>query len=134
MEREKTCSEEERKEVVTIRLFERDKSIILRSLTEANKETKVVKFYVKNQNPLQFCNNRCCSSADVQEDSIIEFGVHWIVTTSSAVYEEKEREEINSGEILFLFLFSVNEIFLTGLRNLSDLRNFFHIIYTFLNK
>ena len=41
MEREKTCSEEERKEVVTIRLFERDKSIILRSLTEANKETEV---------------------------------------------------------------------------------------------
>ena len=37
-------------------------------------------------------------SADVKEDSIIEFGVHWIEVTSRAVYEEEEREEIESGE------------------------------------
>ena len=41
MAREKTCSEEERKEVVTIRLFEREKSIVLRSFTDENKETEV---------------------------------------------------------------------------------------------
>ena len=38
-------------------------------------------------------------SADVREDSIIEFGVHWIESTSRAVYEEREREEINSGQL-----------------------------------
>ena len=41
MAREKTWSDVERKELVTIRLFERDKSIILRSLTADNKETEV---------------------------------------------------------------------------------------------
>lgn len=41
MAREKTWSAVERKELVTIRLFERDKSIILRSLTADNKETEV---------------------------------------------------------------------------------------------
>ena len=41
MAREKTWSEEERKEVVTIRLFEGEKSIILTSLTEDNKDSEV---------------------------------------------------------------------------------------------
>ena len=41
MAREKTWTEEERREQVTIRLFERDKSIILRSLTVDNKQTEL---------------------------------------------------------------------------------------------
>ena len=44
-----------------------------------------------------FSDNRSCISADVEEDSIIEFGVHWIEATSRAVYEEEESEEITSG-------------------------------------
>ena len=58
-----------------------------------------------------------CMSSDVNEDSIIDFGVHWIQATSRAVYDEKEREHIASE-----------------LSNLTDLRNFFSCIYTFLNK
>ena len=41
MAREKIWSEEERKEQITIRLFERDKSIILESLTVDNKQTEL---------------------------------------------------------------------------------------------
>ena len=86
-----------------------------------------------------FSNNRSCISADVEEDSIIEFGVHWIEATSRAVYEEEESEEINSGCPLLLYynvliILAINLIILPGLRNLTDLGTFFHCIHTFLNK
>lgn len=58
-----------------------------------------------------------CLSSDITEDSIIEFGVHWIQKTSRAVYDETEHENIVSE-----------------LSNLSDLQTFFTCIYTFLNK
>ena len=74
-------------------------------------------------------------SADVNEDSIIEFGVHWIEVTSRAVYEEEEREEIESGETSTVeILYRGENVISTGLRNMSDLGTFFHRIYTFLNK
>ena len=84
--------------------------------------------------------DRSCISADVKEDSIIEFGVHWIEATSRAVYEEEESEEINSGQPhplndLYIMKFKyLIDPSLTGLRNLTDLRTFFHCIHTFLNK
>ena len=41
MAKEKTYSTKERKEMVTIKLFERDKSIVLTGLTQGHQETEV---------------------------------------------------------------------------------------------
>ena len=41
MAKEKTYSTKERKEMVTIKLFERDKSIVLTGLTQDNQDTEV---------------------------------------------------------------------------------------------
>ena len=41
MAKEKTYSTKERKEMVTITLYERDKSIVLTGLTQDNQETEV---------------------------------------------------------------------------------------------
>ena len=41
MAKEKTYSTKERKEMVTIKLFERDKSIVLTGLTQDHQETEV---------------------------------------------------------------------------------------------
>ena len=41
MAKEKTYSTKERKEMVTITLFERDKSIVLKGLTQDHQETEV---------------------------------------------------------------------------------------------
>ena len=58
-----------------------------------------------------------CTSSDITEDSIIEFGIHWMQTTSRAVYDEKDSEAV------------VSEI-----SNLTDRQTLFNCIYTFLNK
>ena len=56
-------------------------------------------------------------SSDVNEDSIIDFGVHWIKKTSRAVYDDSEHQNIESE-----------------LAKLTDFQKFFNCIYTFLNK
>jgi hypothetical protein len=56
------------------------------------------------------------SSSDISDEAIIEFGLYWMKETTSAVYDEKEREIITSE-----------------LESLPDLAQFFSCIYTFLN-
>ena len=56
------------------------------------------------------------SSPDISPEAIIQFGLHWMKETTSAVYDEKEKEIISSE-----------------LKTLPDLREFFTCIYTFLN-
>merc|ERR1712013_754545 len=89
MQREKAnkClgSDMGRSEKISINLFEGEKSIFVESAQEEGEEPEL-----------------SSSSSNVPAEDIIEFGLHWMKLTTTAVYDENEREildpEIDVGD------------------------------------